>query len=47
MEAHFNAVSKGAYATLSAKEKHKFRQANDFEVMGPALAMKNEHRDGK
>jgi hypothetical protein len=37
MEAHFNAVSKGVYTKFSEEEKHKFRQANGFEVMGPAL----------
>ncbi|MEJ7830166.1 MAG: cupin domain-containing protein [Segetibacter sp.] len=37
MEAHFKAVSDGIYSKLSEEEKHKFRQANGFEVVGPAL----------
>ena len=37
MEEHFKAVSQNAYAKLSEAEKHKFRQANGFEVVGPAL----------
>lgn len=37
MEAHFKAVSEDAYAKLSDKDKHKFRQDNGFEVVGPAL----------
>lgn len=37
MEAHFKAVSDGIYKKLSEEEKHKFRQANGFEVVGPAL----------
>jgi mannose-6-phosphate isomerase-like protein (cupin superfamily) len=37
MEAHFKAVSQGAYLKLSEEEKHRFRQANGFEVVGPAL----------
>lgn len=37
MEAHFRAVSEGAYARLSATERHRFRQANGFEVVGPPL----------
>lgn len=37
MEGHFKAVSEGAYANLSEEEKWKFRQANGFEVVGPAL----------
>lgn len=37
MEEHFKALSEGIYETLSEKEKHKFRQGNGFEVVGPAL----------
>jgi mannose-6-phosphate isomerase-like protein (cupin superfamily) len=37
MEAHFKAVSNSIYAKLTEEEKHKFRQANGFEVVGPAL----------
>ncbi len=37
MEAHFKAVSEGVYGKLSETEKHKFRQSNGFEVVGPAL----------
>ena len=37
MEAHFKSVSEGAYAKLSEEEKDKFRQANGFKVVGPAL----------
>jgi mannose-6-phosphate isomerase-like protein (cupin superfamily) len=37
MEAHFKAVSEGSYAKLSDEEKDKFRQANGFKVVGPAL----------
>ena len=37
MEAHFKALSQGIYAKLSEAEKHKFRQTNGFEVVGPAL----------
>lgn len=37
MEAHFKAVSKGAYANLSEEGKEKLRQANGFKVVGPAL----------
>ncbi len=37
MEAHFKAVSQGSYKLLSDAEKHKLRQANGFEVVGPAL----------
>ena len=37
MEQHFKAVSQGIYSKLSEEEKHKFRQANGFEVVGPAL----------
>ena len=37
MEAHFKAVSEGVYTKLSEAEKHKIRQNNGFEVVGPAL----------
>ena len=37
MEEHFLSVSKGATAKLTEEERHKFRQANGFEVVGPAL----------
>jgi mannose-6-phosphate isomerase-like protein (cupin superfamily) len=37
MEEHFKAVSKGALSALSEEEKDKFRQANGFKVVGPAL----------
>lgn len=37
MEAHFKAVSDGIYSKLSEEEKHKFRQNNGFEVVGPVL----------
>ncbi len=37
MEAHFKAVSEGGLAKLSEEEKDKFRQANGFKVVGPAL----------
>lgn len=39
MEEHFKAVSEGIYAQLSEEEKHKFRQNNGFEVVGPALTI--------
>ena len=38
MEAHFKAVSGGALSKLSEEEKDRFRQANGFKVIGPALA---------
>ncbi len=37
MEEHFKAVSENVYAKMTDEEKHKFRQANGFEVVGPAL----------
>lgn len=37
MEEHFKAVSEGVFSKMTDEEKHKFRQANGFEVMGPAL----------
>jgi len=37
MEEYFKAVSQGATAKLSEEERHKFRKANGFEVVGPAL----------
>lgn len=37
MESHFMAVSQGALTKLSEEEKDKFRQANGFKVVGPAL----------
>lgn len=37
MEEHFKAVSEGIYSKLTEEEKHKFRQNNGFEVVGPAL----------
>lgn len=37
MEAHFKAVSQGAYSKLSEEEKDKFRQSNGITVVGPAL----------
>lgn len=37
MEEHFKALSQGIYEKLSEEEKHKFRQNNGFEVVGPAL----------
>lgn len=37
IEAHFKAVSEGAYTKLSDEEKDKFRQANGFKVVGSAL----------
>lgn len=37
MEEHFKAVSAGIYAKLSVEEKAKFREANGFKVVGPAL----------
>lgn len=37
MEEHFRALSEGIYEKLSEAEKHKFRQGNGFEVVGPAL----------
>ena len=37
MEAHFKAISLGALSKLSEEEKDKFRQANGFKVIGPAL----------
>ena len=37
MEAHFKAVSQGVTAKFSEEERHKFRQANGFEVVGLAL----------
>jgi hypothetical protein len=37
MEEHFKAISKGALSKLSEEEKDKFRQANGFKVVGPAL----------
>ncbi len=37
MEAHFKAVSQGALTKLSEEEKDKFRQANGFKIVGPAL----------
>ena len=37
MEAHFKAVSEGAYSKMTEEEKHKFRQKKGFEVVGPAL----------
>lgn len=39
MEEHFTAVSKGVYSKMSEEEKHKFRQVNGFEVVGPALTI--------
>lgn len=39
MEEHFKAVSQGIYSKLSDEEKHKFRQKNGFEVVGPALTI--------
>lgn len=39
MEDHFKAVSEGVYSKLSEEEKHKFRQQNGFEVVGPALTI--------
>lgn len=39
MEEHFKAVSEGIYGKLSEEEKHKFRQKNGFEVVGPALTV--------
>ncbi|KIC91649.1 cupin domain-containing protein [Flavihumibacter sp. ZG627] len=39
MEEHFKALSEGIYSKLSAEEKHKFRQNNGFEVVGPALTI--------
>jgi mannose-6-phosphate isomerase-like protein (cupin superfamily) len=38
MEEHFKAISEGIYSKLSDEEKHKFRQNNGFEVVGPALS---------
>ncbi len=38
MELHFKAVSEGVYGKMTDAEKHKFRQGNGFEVVGPALA---------
>jgi mannose-6-phosphate isomerase-like protein (cupin superfamily) len=37
MQLHFEAVSKGVYTKLSAKEKKIFRKENGFEVVGSAL----------
>lgn len=37
MEEHFKAVSQGALSRLTEEEKDKFRQANGFKVVGPAL----------
>lgn len=37
MEEHFKALSEGIYEKLSEEEKHRFRQNNGFEVVGPAL----------
>ena len=39
MEEHFKALSEGIYSKLSEDEKHKFRQKNGFEVVGPALTI--------
>ena len=39
MEEHFIAVHEGAYSKLTDEEKHKFRQQNGFEVVGPALTI--------
>ena len=39
MEEHFKALGEGIYSKLSEKEKHKFRQNNGFEVVGPALTV--------
>jgi mannose-6-phosphate isomerase-like protein (cupin superfamily) len=39
MEEHFKAISDGIYSKLSEEEKHKFRQNNGFEVVGPALTI--------
>lgn len=44
MEEHFKAVSQGALSKLSEEQKDKFRQANGFKVVGPALTYdKAEH----
>jgi len=37
MESHFKAVGQGVYGKMSEEEKHRFRQKNGFEVVGPAL----------
>lgn len=37
MEEHFTAISRGALTKLSEDEIDKFRQANGFKVVGPAL----------
>jgi hypothetical protein len=39
MEAHFKAVSTGLYGKLNEEQKDKFRQANGFKVVGPALTI--------
>jgi mannose-6-phosphate isomerase-like protein (cupin superfamily) len=45
MEEHFRALSEGIYSKMSEKEKHKFRQDNGFEVVGPALTIDNSNRN--
>lgn len=45
MEEHFNALSQGIYSGLTEEEKHKFRQENGFEVIGPPLLVEKSNRN--